>query len=56
LCQKLIKEQLYTVATIMTTPRSAVDTGEYTELSDMTGMRAFVAALAGHIAAEAARK
>jgi len=29
-------------------------TGEYTELSEMTGLRTFVATLAGHIAAEAA--
>jgi hypothetical protein len=56
LCRKLIQEQLYTVASILTSPRGAVDSGEYMELSDMTGLRTFVSELAGHVAAEAARK
>lgn len=55
LCQKLVKEQLYTTATLITSPRSAVKTGEYSELSEMTGLRTFVTSLAGHVAAEAAR-
>lgn len=55
LCQKLVKEQLYTSASVIATPRSAVANGTYSELSDMTGLRSFVASLAGHIAAEAAR-
>lgn len=55
LCQKLVKEQLYTSASVIATPRSAVADGAYTELSNMTGLRSFVASLAGHIAAEAAR-
>jgi len=55
LCQRLIKEQLYTTASIITSPRSAVATGEFAELSDMTGLKAFVTSLAGHIAAEASR-
>ncbi len=55
LCQKLVKEQLYTSAAVITTPRSAVKDGAYTELSPMTGLRSFVATLAGHIAIEAAR-
>jgi hypothetical protein len=55
LCQKLVKEQLYTTAALITTPRSAARTGAYSEMSSMTGMRTFVTALAGHIAAEAAR-
>jgi hypothetical protein len=56
LCRKLMQEQLYTVACILTSPRSAVDSGEYAELSKMTGLRTFVSELAGHVAAEAARK
>lgn len=56
LCQKLVKEQLYTVASVLTSPRDAVDTGAYTELSEMTGLRTFVSALAGHVAAEASRR
>ena len=55
LCQRLIQEQLYTTASIITSPRSAVTTGEYTDLSEMTGLKTFVTSLAGHIATEAAR-
>lgn len=55
LCQKLVQEQLYTSASIITSPRSAVATGEFSEISEMTGIKTFVSALAGHIAAEAAR-
>lgn len=55
LCQKLIQEQLYTTAALVTSPRSAETTGEFSELSSMTGLKTFVTALAGHIAAEAAR-
>lgn len=54
-CQKLAKEQLYTSASVIATPRSAVKDGRYIELSAMTGLRSFVATLAGHIATEAAR-
>jgi len=55
LCRKLIQEQLYTTATLLLSPRSAVDTGEYVELSEVTGLKTFVTTLAGHVAAEAAR-
>ena len=55
LCQKLVKEQLYTTATLITSPRNAVETGEFSEMSSMTGLRTFVTALAGHVAAAAAR-
>jgi len=55
LCQKLVQEQLYTTASVITAPRKAVKTGEYSELSPMTGLKTFVTALAGHVAAEAAR-
>ena len=55
LCQRLVQEQLYTTATVITAPRSAVDSGEFSELSSMTGLKTFVTALAGHVAAEAAR-
>jgi hypothetical protein len=56
LCQRLIQEQLYTTASIITSPRTAATTGDYAELSDMTSLKTFVASFAGHIAAEAARK
>jgi hypothetical protein len=55
LCQRLAKEQLYSAAAVIATPRTAVMDGAYSELSAMTGLRSFVASLAGHIAAEAAR-
>lgn len=55
LCKKLIQEQLYTAATIISSPRSAAKSGNYSDLSKITGLRAFVASFAGHIAAEAVR-
>lgn len=55
LCQRLVQEQLYTSATLIAAERSAVDSGEYSQLSSMTGLKSFVTGLAGHIAGEAAR-
>lgn len=55
LCQRLMQEQLYSVASIITSPRTSVEDGAYQELSSMTDMRTFITQLAGHIAAEAAR-
>jgi len=50
-----VQERLYTTAAVITSKRNAAKTGEYSELSPMTGLRTFVTALAGHVAAEAAR-
>lgn len=55
LCQRLVQEQLYTAASMITSPRMAAEDGEYTELDQMTGLRTFVTSLAGHIAVEASR-
>ena len=55
LCRKLVQEQLYTVASVLLSPRSAAGSGEYAELSELTALRTFVTELAGHVAAEAAR-
>jgi hypothetical protein len=55
LCQRLMKEQLYTTASVISSPRTAVSTGEYADLSEMTSLKTFVTSLAGHIAVEAAR-
>ena len=55
LCRKLVKERLYTTASILTSPRSSSADSAYAELSDMTSLRTFVTELAGHVAAEAAR-
>ena len=49
------RTELYTATSVIVSPRAAVDSGEYSELSDMTGLKTFVTELAGHIAAEAAR-
>lgn len=55
LCGKLVSEQLYSAAAVIATPQTAVDTGAYSELSELTGLRSFLATLAGHVAAEAAK-
>lgn len=55
LCKKLVQEQLYTTATLLASPREAIDTGHYSTISDMTSLTTFVTSFAGHIAAEAAR-
>ena len=51
LCRKLMQEKLYTAATVLVSPRTGRKTGAYSELSEMTGLRPFIAALAGHVAA-----
>lgn len=55
LCQRLVQEQLYTTAAVIAAERSAVTTGEFTNLSEMTSLKAFITSLAGHIASTAAR-
>ena len=55
LCQKLMREQLYSVASLITSKREASVTGEFASFSDMTSIKTFVTSFAGHVAAEAAR-
>ncbi len=55
LCQRLILEQPYTTTSVIASPRSAVTTGEFVDISEMTGLRTLVSSLGGHLAAEAAR-
>jgi type II restriction enzyme len=55
LCQKLVQESLYSSTALLTSKRSALETGEFQEMSKMTDLRGFVSALAGHVAAAAAR-
>lgn len=55
LCKRLVQEGLYTAAAVMATPRSAVKTGAYADMSEMTSLKSFVAELAGRVAAEAAK-
>lgn len=55
LCKKLVQEQLYSAASVIVSTRDAERTGEFRQLSQLTGLHNFVTGLAGHIAAEAAR-
>ena len=55
LCQRLIQEQLYSMASVIASPRNAAQSGAYEALSSMTSLKTFVTTFAGHIAAEAAR-
>lgn len=55
LCQRLVQEQLYTTASMLTSPRTAAASGEYADMSDLTSIKTFVTSFAGHIAATAAR-
>lgn len=55
LCQRLVQEKLYTSAAILASPRTASESGEYAALSELTSLQTFVAAFAGHVAAEAAK-
>jgi hypothetical protein len=55
LCKKLVQEQLYTTAAVLASPRSAAHDGTFSSVSEMTSLKHFVTAFAGHIAAEAAR-
>jgi len=55
LCQKLVKENLYTAACTLASPREAVTTGAYADMSELSSLKNFVINFAGHIATEAAR-
>lgn len=55
LCQRLVQEQLYTTASVITAKKDSIDTGAFDTISDMTNLKTFITSLAGHIAAEAAR-
>ncbi len=55
LCQKLVKENLYTAACTLASPRASVDTGDFSDMSELTSLKSFVTAFAGHIATVAAQ-
>ncbi len=55
LCRKLVQEQLYTAASVIVSPRDAVNSGDYSEMGELTGLKTFVTNLAAHIAATAVR-
>lgn len=56
LCQKLVKEQLYSAAALLATPTNSAKTGAYSDLSQLSSLHTFVTAFAGHVATEAARQ
>jgi hypothetical protein len=53
LCKRMVQEHLYSAAAVVSTPRSTASNGDYADVSTMTSLKSFVAALAGHIAAVA---
>ena len=55
LCQRLMSEQLYSAATVIASPSNAASTGAFQDMSRLTGLKAFVAGLAGHSATVAAQ-
>ena len=55
LCQRLMQEQLYSTAAVITSKRDAARSGAYGEMSSLTNLNAFVSSFAGHIATEVAR-
>ena len=56
LCERLVKENLYTAAALMASPRSATGDGAFCAMSDLTSLKTFVTNFGGHVAAEAARE
>jgi len=55
LCKKLVQEGLYSGSTFLCSPRTADQDGTYNSMSELTSLKSFVTAFAGHIAAVAAR-
>jgi len=56
LCERLVKEKLYTATAAVASPLTAVETVEYADLSELSSLRNFVTSFAAHIAAEASRQ
>lgn len=55
LCRRLVKEQLYSTACVIASPRSAQSNGDFGGISELTSLKTFVTSLAGHFATVAAR-
>lgn len=55
LCRRLVQEQLYSQTALIASPRAAVKDGAFRSFSELTSLKTFVTAFAGHIATEAAR-
>lgn len=56
LCRKLMEERLYTSAALVLSPRTGSRGHSWSSLSDLSSIGGFVAAFAGHVATEAARR
>ena len=46
LCQRLMRERLNSTACVITSPKSALASGQHADFGDVTDLRSFVAALA----------
>jgi len=55
LCDKMVKQKLYSAASVIASPQTAKNDGAYREIQKITGLNNFFTKLAGHIAVEAAR-
>ena len=55
LCQRLMREQLYSSAALMDSPRTAAISGNYDGLSEMTSFKTFVTGPAGNAASVVTR-
>jgi len=51
LCKKLMKEKLYTAASLIISPKEANKNGSFKSMDRMTGIDSFVCSLASNIAA-----
>lgn len=56
LCRRLVHECLYASATFLMSPRDAASDGRYCHVGELTSLKMFATAFAGHIAAVAARR
>lgn len=48
LCYRLMQKQMYTGASVITSPRSAISDGQYGDCSKETSIRSFLVSLASH--------
>lgn len=48
LCRRLMQKNLYTAASVITTPRSAIANGQYSAVTRETSIKAFLASLASY--------
>ena len=55
LCNKLVREGLYTSSALLLSPRTAALDGSNRAMSELTSLKTFVTAFAGHIATASAR-